>query len=81
MLYGADRAGTVVPWITAWPVSREAVVVVDLGSGDEVLFVQFHNHVPLATELAHGLRGAVGRAVDRGHRGRGTRGARLGDPP
>jgi Xaa-Pro aminopeptidase len=26
--------------------------VVDLASGNDVLFVQFHNHVPLATELA-----------------------------
>jgi Xaa-Pro dipeptidase len=50
--YGADRAGTAVQWLCGWPVTREAVLVVDLRSGDDVLFVQFHNHVPLATELA-----------------------------
>lgn len=53
LLYGADRAGTAVPWITGWPVTREAAAIVDLADGDTVLFVQFHNHVPLATELAH----------------------------
>jgi Xaa-Pro dipeptidase len=50
--YGADRAGSAVPWLCGWPVTREAALVVDLRSGDAVLFVDFHNHVPLATELA-----------------------------
>jgi Xaa-Pro dipeptidase len=50
--YGAERAGTAVPWLCGWPVTREAALVVDLRAGDAVLFVDFHNHVPLATELA-----------------------------
>jgi Xaa-Pro aminopeptidase len=50
--YGAERAGTAVPWLCGWPVTREAALVVDLRSGEDVLFVDFHNHVPLATELA-----------------------------
>jgi Xaa-Pro aminopeptidase len=50
--YGADRAGTAVPWLCGWPVTREAALVVDARSGEDVLLVQFHNHVPLATELA-----------------------------
>jgi Xaa-Pro dipeptidase len=50
--YGADRAGTAVPWLCGWPVTREAALVVDARSGEDLLLVQFHNHVPLATELA-----------------------------
>lgn len=52
LLYGADRAGTAVPWITGWPVTREAAVVMDLAADEATLYVQFHNHVPLAEELA-----------------------------
>ena len=52
LVYGADRAGSGVPWLTSWPVTREAALVLDLREGDAVLFVQFHNHVPLARELA-----------------------------
>lgn len=51
LLYGAERAGTAVPWLTGWPVTREAAVLVTPGEPD-VLFVQFANHVPLAAELA-----------------------------
>jgi Xaa-Pro aminopeptidase len=50
--YGADRAGTAVQYFCGWPVTREAALVLDLRAGDAVLFVDFHNHVPLATELA-----------------------------
>ena len=52
LAYGADRAGTAVQYFCGWPVTREAALVLDLRSGDDVLFVDFHNHVPLATELA-----------------------------
>jgi Xaa-Pro dipeptidase len=51
IVYGADRAGTAVQWLSGWPVTREAALVIDLRSGGDVLFVDFHNHVPLATEL------------------------------
>lgn len=54
LVYGANRAGSGVPWLTGWPVTREAALLVDLRDGDDVLFVQFHNHVPLAGELAAG---------------------------
>lgn len=50
--YGAERAGTAVPWLCGWPVTREAALVVDARSGEDLLLVDFHNHVPLATELA-----------------------------
>jgi Xaa-Pro aminopeptidase len=54
LAYGAERAGTAVPWLCGWPVTREAALLVDPRSGDDVLLVDFHNHVPLATELAEG---------------------------
>jgi Xaa-Pro dipeptidase len=51
VLYGANRFGSAVGWITGWPVTREAAVVVTPGERDVVL-VQFHNHVPNARRLA-----------------------------
>ncbi|MFA9444257.1 M24 family metallopeptidase [Egicoccus sp. AB-alg6-2] len=56
LVYGADRAGSGVPWLTSWPVTREAALLLDLRSGDADLWIQFHNHVPLATELAQDCR-------------------------
>lgn len=49
--YGANRFGSAVQWLTGWPVTREAVVLVGRDLPD-LLFVQFHNHVPNARELA-----------------------------
>ena len=49
--YGANRAGSVVQWLTGWPVTREAAVVHSPGVPD-VLLVQFYNHVPQARVLA-----------------------------
>jgi Xaa-Pro aminopeptidase len=51
VLYGAHRVGSAVPWLTEWPTTREAVVVVSPGFQD-ILFVQHHNHVPQATNVA-----------------------------
>lgn len=64
LLYGADRSGTAVQWLTGWPVTREAAVVHQPGERD-VLFVEFHNHVPQARELAPDadVRSGGGRAV------------------
>ncbi|HSK22954.1 MAG TPA: M24 family metallopeptidase [Egicoccus sp.] len=52
LLYGADRAGSAVPWFTSWPVTREAALLYDARADEAVLLIQFHNHVPLARELA-----------------------------
>jgi Xaa-Pro aminopeptidase len=53
LAYGADRAGSAVPWLTGWPVTREAALVVDLRDEDaDLLLVQFHNHVPQASTMA-----------------------------
>ena len=51
IVYGANRFGTAVGWLTRWPVTREALVVMTPGESD-VLLVHFYNHVPLAKLLA-----------------------------
>lgn len=48
---GEERAGTGVYWLTGWPTSAEAMVVFAAGERD-VLFVEFHNHIPNARVLA-----------------------------
>lgn len=48
---GANRFGSVVQWLTGWPVTAEAVGVLTPGQSD-ALFVQYHNHVPQARRLA-----------------------------
>lgn len=47
LLYGANRSGSAVPWLTGWQVTREAHVLVTPGEPD-VLLVSFFNHVPEA---------------------------------
>ena len=51
VLCGANRSGSAVQWLTGWPVSREAMVLVEPGAAD-VLLVQFYNHVPAARRIA-----------------------------
>jgi Xaa-Pro aminopeptidase len=51
LVHGANRSGTGVGWLTRWPVTREAVVVVTPGERD-VLYVGFYNHVPNARRMA-----------------------------
>lgn len=51
VLYGAERSGFAVAWLTGWPVTREAAVVFSRGERD-VLLVQHYNHVPNARRLA-----------------------------
>jgi Xaa-Pro dipeptidase len=48
---GANRAGSVVQWLTQWPVTAEAVGVLTPGERD-ALFLQYVNHPPLAKKLA-----------------------------
>ena len=55
LLVGIDRSGSAVQWITGWPASREAYVVVDANEPD-AMFVQFFNHLPQAKQLAHQAR-------------------------
>jgi Xaa-Pro dipeptidase len=51
VLYGANRSGSAVGWLTRWPVTREALVVHTPGEQD-LLLVNFYNHVPAARLLA-----------------------------
>ena len=51
ILYGANRSGSAIPWLTGWPVTREALVVFTPGQRD-LLLVEFYNHVPNAERIA-----------------------------
>ncbi len=51
LVYGANRAGSAVDWLTGWPVTREAALLVRPGDPYR-LFVQFYNHVPNARRFA-----------------------------
>jgi Xaa-Pro aminopeptidase len=51
LLYGANRAGPAVGWLTRWPVTREALCLFTPGERD-LLLVNFYNHVPNAQRIA-----------------------------
>jgi Xaa-Pro dipeptidase len=51
VVYGANRAGPAVGWLTRWPVTREALCVFTPGERD-LLLVNFYNHVPNAERIA-----------------------------
>ena len=78
LIYGANRFGSAVGWLTRWPVTREALVVVSPGERD-VLLVDFFNHVPNAARIAteaevrpaapSGIAGAVEELCRRGAAG------------
>jgi Xaa-Pro dipeptidase len=51
VVYGANRTGSAVGWLTRWPVTREALAVVTPGERD-LLLVSFYNHVPNAQRIA-----------------------------
>jgi Xaa-Pro aminopeptidase len=51
LVCGENRAGPAVGWLTGWPTTAEAVVVFD-GTRQDVLFIQYHNHVPLGSRIA-----------------------------
>ena len=52
LVYGANRSGSAVSWLTGWPVTREALVLVAPHEDDDVLLVSFFNHVPQARRLS-----------------------------
>ena len=51
VVYGANRSGAAVPWLTSWPVTREAHVPVTPGE-PFVLLVPYHNRIANAERLA-----------------------------
>jgi Xaa-Pro dipeptidase len=82
LVYGANRFGLAVGWLTRWPVTREAFVLVTPGERD-ALFVDFFNHVPNAQRIATeaDVRPCEGRAVElplAELRRRGAAGRRVG---
>jgi peptidase M24-like protein len=52
LMYGANRSGSAVMWLTGWPVTREALLVMAPRQDDDVLLVSFFNHVPQARRLS-----------------------------
>lgn len=52
LVYGANRSGSAVSWLTGWPVTREALLVAAPEGDDDVLLVSFFNHVPQARRLS-----------------------------
>ncbi|MGH3387984.1 MAG: aminopeptidase P family N-terminal domain-containing protein, partial [Actinomadura sp.] len=81
-VYGANRSGGAVSWLTGWPVTREALLVAGADETDDVLYVSFYNHVPQARRLSlvpveWTGRNAIATALDRLDSG-GVRPARVG---
>jgi Xaa-Pro dipeptidase len=54
VVYGANRSGPAVGWLTRWPVTREALCVFTPGERD-LLLVNFYNHIPNAERIATAL--------------------------
>ena len=52
LVYGANRSGSAVSWLTGWPVTREALLIVGPEEDDDVLLVSYFNHVPQARRLS-----------------------------
>jgi Xaa-Pro dipeptidase len=52
LVYGGNRSGSAVSWLTGWPVTREALLVAGPDADDDVLLVSFFNHVPQARRLS-----------------------------
>ena len=82
LIYGANRFGSAVGWLTRWPVTREALCVFTPGERD-LLLVDFYNHVPnavrMATEAEVRWAGRVPiETAIRELRRRGAAGARVG---
>jgi Xaa-Pro aminopeptidase len=77
VVYGANRSGSAVGWLTRWPVTREALLIVTPGERD-LLLVNFFNHVPNAERIATeaDVRWAGGSAMATAIEELGRRGAR-----
>jgi Xaa-Pro aminopeptidase len=52
LVYGANRSGSAVSWLTGWPVTREALLIVGPDPADDLLLVSYFNHVPQARRLS-----------------------------
>ena len=52
LVYGANRSGSAVSWLTGWPVTREALLIVGQDPADDLLLVSYFNHVQQARRLS-----------------------------
>jgi Xaa-Pro dipeptidase len=67
VIYGANRSGNIIQWLTQWPVLTEAAGVHTPGRRD-CLYIQYYNHVAQARRLAEaqvewGQQSAIGCAI------------------
>lgn len=60
LVYGSDRSGALVQWLTHWPVTREAALCWHTRKDRPTLFVQFANHLDAARRMATGCEVAWG---------------------
>jgi Xaa-Pro aminopeptidase len=66
VVYGADRSGGGVQWLTGWPVTTEAAIVVTPSRRD-AMYIHYFNHIPLARQLARDADvdwGGEGKAIE-----------------
>ena len=66
LVCGEQRAGTGVAWLTSWPATVEAYVIVAPGE-PQVMYVEWYNHWPLARKLARDteVRWGEHRGIDK----------------
>ncbi len=67
VIYGANRTGGIIQYLTQWPVTTEAAGVHTPGERD-VLYIQYYNHIAQARRLAEaevewGRQSAIGEAI------------------
>ncbi|HEV3187648.1 MAG TPA: M24 family metallopeptidase [Acidimicrobiales bacterium] len=80
LIYGIGGRGGAVTWLSQWLVTNEAQLVVSSNVPD-ALFVQYFNHVPLATKIASdatvawGGASTIGSSVDELRRRGATEGS------
>ena len=65
LICGEQRTGGGVQWITGWPVTTEGYVIFTPGERER-MFMEWYNHVPLATRIARqtDVRWGEHRAID-----------------
>jgi len=62
LVCGEQRSGSCVPWLTGWPVTTEALVIVS-PSDESLMFMEYYNHWPLAKRMAHATQVQWGEHV------------------
>src|SRR2546426_12574455 len=79
LMCGEQRAGTGVAWLTSWPATVEAYVIVAPGE-PQVMYVEWYNHWPLARKLARDteVRWGEHRGIDKAIADLKARGAKRG---